>query len=175
LTDRNENICIAFKEGVTSTKIGALFGITHQRVQQILAENGISGKDGGISVNSKTIAAKKEREKRCLDKHGLSLGEYLNIAKNKSSSGLSPQARFQRQKQAAKDRGIGWSLNFNEWWSIWHQSGKWDKRGRKTGQYVMCRYMDIGAYSKENVYIDTCSNNISDQYLFRQELTGSRV
>lgn len=174
MIDRDETICKDFKSGVTMRKISDLLGITRQRVQQILAQNGLSQYDGGIQVKSKTISAREEREKVYIDKYGLTRDEYIRIEKTKPRPGRSPQVIYHSQRTAAKNRGIEWKFNFAAWWLVWCESGKWEQRGRMLGQYGMCRYMDIGPYSKENVYIDTCSNNSSDQYSFRESLTGSR-
>jgi len=151
--------------------ISDIFGISRQRVQQILALYGISRNDGGLSVSSKKRAKYEKREKEYIDKHGMTRKEYWEVAKNKTSAGSSPQFAYRAQRESAKHRGIEWDFNFNDWWQVWCQSGKWEERGRMLGQYVMCRYKDAGSYSTENTYIDTCSHNISDQYLFRRELT----
>lgn len=42
---------------------------------------------------------------------------------------------------------------------MWLISGKWEIRGRKNGQYCMCRYGDTGPYSKRNCYVDATNNN----------------
>lgn len=66
---------------------------------------------------------------------------------------------YSRQMSNAKQRGIKWLFNFEEWYYMWESSGKWDQRGRKKHQYVMCRYNDEGPYSFYNTRIDTADNN----------------
>ena len=69
---------------------------------------------------------------------------------------------YQQQKRNAKRRGIPFLLTFNEWIAIWETSGKLDYRGRKSGQYVMARPGDTGAYEQGNVKIITHIENTSE-------------
>lgn len=74
----------------------------------------------------------------------------------------TPRERFLGQRYHAARRGIPFLLSFEDWWSIWQASGKWEQRGRRSGQYQMCRKGDAGAYEKGNVYIATCFDNLAD-------------
>lgn len=47
---------------------------------------------------------------------------------------------------------------------MWLISGKWSERGKKSGQYVMCRFGDIGPYNKRNCYIGTVEQNGRDRW-----------
>ena len=76
----------------------------------------------------------------------------------------TPMGRFVRQKASANRRGIPWELSFDDWWGIWQESGKWEERGNKTGQFCMGRKNDIGPYSKENVMIIPSSKNSQDSW-----------
>lgn len=69
------------------------------------------------------------------------------------------QKKFTDQKSKAKHRGIDFNLTFEEWWSIWEQSGKWNERGIRKGQYVMSRIADQGGYTLDNVMIQTVGDN----------------
>lgn len=87
---------------------------------------------------------------------------------------------FASQKCHAKLRNIDFALSFEEWWDIWNKSNKWDMRGRKKGQYCMCRNGDAGPYSKLNVQIKTNDENIkeahkgvSESFQMRQRLSAS--
>lgn len=70
--------------------------------------------------------------------------------------------KYKCHKDAAKSRNIDFLLTFDEWWDIWNQSGKWEERGRKRGQYCMSRYGDTGSYSADNVFIQPHGQNIKD-------------
>lgn len=60
---------------------------------------------------------------------------------------------------AAKKRGIDFLLTFDQWLSWWQDTGKLELRGKRRGEYQMCRIGDTGPYSIENIYCDTVSNN----------------
>lgn len=70
----------------------------------------------------------------------------------------SPRGLFTGQRKAAKRRGIGWELTFEEWLSIW--ADKLPMRGR-TG-LVMARKGDVGPYAKGNVSIMTARDNLNE-------------
>jgi hypothetical protein len=67
-----------------------------------------------------------------------------------------------QHKGKSRYRGIEFLLTFEEWWSIWQASGKWELRGRRRGQYVMARYGDQGAYEAGNVRICPVSENVAE-------------
>jgi hypothetical protein len=74
---------------------------------------------------------------------------------------------------------IQWKLTFNEWLQIWIDSGKYEFRGPKKGQYCMSRYNDIGDYEVENVFIQQHSENVSQSRKgkdpWNKGLTGMQV
>lgn len=76
--------------------------------------------------------------------------------------------RYNCQKAACKNRfdregnSIEMKLSFEEWISIWKESGKWHLRGNGTGKYVMSRINDLGHYEADNVKIVKCEENSSE-------------
>ena len=72
---------------------------------------------------------------------------------------------YSGQKYKAKNRNIEWQFTF-ESWIIW-----WGiditKRGHKRGQLVMARYKDQGPYHPDNVRKATCSENVKEGQLQR--------
>ena len=72
------------------------------------------------------------------------------------------RARYAQQKCQADKRNVKWLFTFETWWKMWNDSGKWEQRGRKTGQYCMARKGDVGPYSVDNVDIVLVSVNTSD-------------
>ncbi len=141
-----------------------MFDITTQRIQQILASRGLSAKDGGQHLLAKRTEAKREAEmnQRIFDLLGMSRQEVKDLRGRYQTYQDSPFNRYRIQRSSALARSIEWRFNFSEWWKVWDQSGKYDKRGRETGQFVMARFNDIGPYSKDNVKIVTCSENCSE-------------
>jgi len=73
-----------------------------------------------------------------------------------------PRKKYVDQKANAKRRKIPFQLTFDQWWEIWSSSGKWNKRGRKKGQYCMARKDDCGSYSLGNVFIAPTSQNAGE-------------
>ena len=72
-----------------------------------------------------------------------------------------PINKFKQQRRQAKQRDISWQMTFEEWISVWQESGKWEQRGKRNGEYVMARQGDVGPYSVGNVYICLATENHS--------------
>ncbi|MRT13677.1 hypothetical protein GJV07_15455 [Enterobacteriaceae bacterium RIT711] len=150
-------LCEQFKLGKTHCELAALFGISRERARQILEENGLSGKDGGVSVKAKEKEALKV--KKHIKKYGCTPDQLNSLSCHYSQKSKSPLHAFLHQRTNARRRGVEWKLLFWEWWEIWCESGKWERRGRGAGHFCMCRKGDEGAYEKSNVYIDTVVHN----------------
>ncbi len=155
--------CRLFAEGMALAAIGRRFGVTKQRVHQVI-------KKAGIPSARKLAAAKRRadeeavRNARCLSVWGCTYAEWKRLRQTADRYDQTPMGRFQSQKSNAGKRGIEWRLTFQEWWSIWVDSGKWYRRGKMIGEYVLARFGDHGPYSVDNVYITTTSQNIRDGY-----------
>lgn len=78
------------------------------------------------------------------------------------------RAKYTRQMWNAKRRDIKWDISFEKWCQIWQDSGKWEERGRGPGGYVMARRDDTGAYSAENVEIQSLSENRKTSWAVRK-------
>jgi hypothetical protein len=157
---REQQMAALYKSGRTLEEIGSEFGVTRERVRQIIGHwFSMSRKDGGQSISSEKRKQQFEanRNNQCLKKWGCSWEQYCEIRVLKT-----PTRAFARQKENAKKRGIQWDLTLWQWWCIWQQSGKLSQRGRGQG-YVMCRRGDIGAYAVGNVFIATAIENSSSQ------------
>lgn len=168
ISQRNQDIIAAFREGKTLQQIGTQYGVTRQRVQQILRRYGIKRMDGGKSLQKRLArAARLEKKNRmCLEKHGMTWPAYRRlqmIGKGMMKAGarreITPIGAFTQQRQNAATRGIDWKLKLGEWWEIWTLSGKWAMRGKLEGHYVMARKGDEGPYAVGNVEIKTSSDN----------------
>lgn len=86
---------------------------------------------------------------------------------SEKSSSSTPKGKFRYHRKSAKKRNIPFLLTFDEWWKIWQDSGHWEERGTSPQSYVMCRKFDMGAYSVDNVYIETKSQNSRENLKYR--------
>lgn len=158
---REFQMAALYTSGKTLNEIGQEFGITRERVRQLLSKFfSINAKDGG--QHKRAIDKRSEfdakRNARSLKKWGCSYADYAKLRALKK-----PTRVFGRQKNSANQRDIEWNLTLWQWWSIWQQSGHWVSRGRGNG-YCMCRKGDQGPYSVDNVYIATSIKNIQDYW-----------
>lgn len=177
----SERAIAMYKAGNTLATIGSKFGVSRERVRQILKKHSITSMDGGQVISSflKTTD-KQERKRKATERKeraalriwGLTLDQYKEFVTKygTSSQASSPLAKYKSQHSNANKRGIPWQFTFADWWRVWQDSGKWELRGRGKG-YCMSRFGDSGPYSKENVYICTIGQNFSDSYLVRRKRT----
>jgi DNA-binding CsgD family transcriptional regulator len=158
LSSRDLAMSALYRDGKTLQEIGTAFGITRERVRQILSKKfGIFRCDGGQSVKAAKNRQQSlaQRDQYSLAHRGCTFAQYKSIPRKATNA-------FTSQKANAAKRGIGWNLTLWQWWCIWQQSGKWEQRGRGQG-YVMCRHGDEGPYAPENVFIDLAAVNSSQR------------
>lgn len=161
----------AYKKDMTLEDIGTCFGLTRERVRQIITKfNGgpvLGGKRILIALNKANVLKDKraKKEAKMFAAYGCSL-EFMEsvIGAIKPCDLRSPVRKYREQKSKARGRGIEFNLTFKEWWDIWQQSGHWNERGRGQG-YCMARVGDTGPYAVDNVEIKTIGENFSESYL----------
>jgi hypothetical protein len=83
-------------------------------------------------------------------------------AKNPAS--VAPRHTYALHKSGAKYRGIAFLFTFEEWMTIWVDSGKWEERGGGLEQFCMARHNDVGAYAVGNVKICTNRENFAENH-----------
>lgn len=166
-----------YKSGSTLENIGGAYGISRERVRQIIASTGLTRIDGGSSIRcflnsgKKISAAKVANEKteaRIRSTWAMSLDNYkAHVSEYGSSSEKSsPMAKYIQQRKTAQYRGIAWNFTFPEWWGVWQESGKWDERGLSKDGYVMARWGDgVVPYSVGTVHICTQSENSKESFI----------
>jgi len=170
--ERSKTMAAMYEGGCTLAQIGRQFGVTRERVRQIIKKrHGMNANSGGAyaKAEAKRLERRARLEAKCLQKDGCTLTQYremLALGRGLMKAGVprdrTPRGAFSGQKRNAKARGIGWELTFWQWWTIWQQSGHWEERGRGQG-YMMCRYGDVGPYAVGNIYIATGVHNGSVQ------------
>lgn len=105
-------------------------------------------------------------------------GVYANVdfGSGRINHELRHQWRAFKQHQGnAALRNVEWALSFDEWWAIWRESGKWDKRGAKIGQYCMSRVGDTGPYAIGNVFINLASENVGSAHRGKRQSESHRL
>src|SRR5258708_20675452 len=83
--------------------------------------------------------------------------------------------KFKAHKDNARSRGIPFELTFEQWMSIWRNSGRLSQRGRGRGEFVMARFGDIGPYAVDNVQIVTTGQNVRETYCPPSRLEDCRI
>jgi DNA-binding CsgD family transcriptional regulator len=169
-----------YKSGQTQDQIGRMYGITRERVRQIIKKVGVVGKDGGATVKSQRNKEWKDKRRAFrLDQsymriYGCTYAEFEAMGwepKEKRKGGLAWAYRY--QKHNASLRSIPWRFSIVSWYAVWVESGKLSERGRSGDSYVMARYSDTGPYSPANVYITTLRDNSRDYQAHRLGRTPS--
>lgn len=159
-TGRVQQMAALYRSGKTLNEIGQQYGVTRERVRQLLTKfYGIRAPDGGMHKTAEVKRGKFEarRNAKSLKRWGCNFDQYVSLRDMRK-----PTRAYASQRQNAAKRSIGWELNLWQWWSIWQQSGKWAQRGRGQG-YMMCRKGDLGPYAIDNVFIATGCENSSNQ------------
>lgn len=160
---RAADMRLRYENGETLEAIGARYGVTRERVRQILTGRfGTRAKDGGQSEISrrKRREFQKKRDGRSMRMWGCCYRDYHRILKHPDK----PTYAYWAQRKNAIHRKIGWELNLWQWWRLWEQSGHWNERGNGKG-YCMCRLNDVGPYAVDNVYIATGTDNMKDHWV----------
>lgn len=133
ISARNQRMAELYKQGSTLQEIGQLYGITRERVRQILlADHGLRGNDGGASLTAalERAARLNKMEARYQRKYGCSRADYRAIRK---AGGTRP---FTELKRNAANAGYKVELKLFQWWTLWQESGHWNDRGRGYGYWL---------------------------------------
>lgn len=166
---RAQRMCALYRGGMTLQEIGTAYGLTRERVRQILAREGLSRTDGGIAgkaarkVEVKAAARLARDNAKTMLRFGCDFATLLRLNEGRRGYAKGTAARaYLQQKRSAEHRGIKWQMSFPEWRAVWEKSGRWDDRGRQANSYVMARVQDFGPYAPWNVYVTTLAANVVD-------------
>lgn len=124
----------------------------------------------------------RKRRAKLGERGGLARARNLPPRSERPPPAKTPRYYFTLQRKSARERGVAWEMTFEEWLAVWVESGKWEQRGRKKGQYVMARHGDVGPYKVGNVSIVTTEQNIREArhskpsagYSYRPDKSASR-
>ena len=144
-----------YRQGLTLAVIGDQYGITRERVRQLLNKAGVGADDGGSHVVARLKGESKQRKRDalCLAKWGLTFAEMKPLRANNATRA------YASQRAHSRNRGIEFTLSLADWWAVWSASGRWEQRGRGKGSYCMSRINDAGGYTVGNVCIKLCTEN----------------
>lgn len=151
-----------YRDGETLQQIANTYGVSRERIRQILRKINVDGTEGGSARTArlKKLRKRADWDRRMLRKYGCTVAEWRYINDRYGTGERSPFGAYRRQKENARKRDIPFRLTFWDWWMLWYESGKWEQRGIRHGQYVMSRYGDEGAYEVGNVHIVLSVENI---------------
>ena len=158
LAERDSKISELYRHGIVREEIGRMYGISGQRVSQILNGMCIKSKDGGSTIRALVSLRYKKKSDSYQSFHityGCSREDVMSL-NNKLIPGDkgSWAAMYSTQRNnAISHRGIEWKFTFPQWLKIWKDSGHLHERGRIKGKYVMSRICDLGAYEENNIKI----------------------
>jgi hypothetical protein len=151
-----------YRNGATLKQIGERYGITRERVRQILTKlYGMDARHGGARViaRRRAISHTARKDAKCLDKHGCSYAQYkelIEMGRSLTGAGIgaarTPVRAFAQQRNNALRCGYPWKLTLWQWWTVWQKSGHWSERGRGNG-YWLTRRDKTGPFIVENVFI----------------------
>ncbi len=137
-----DEIIALYKSGQTLEEVADGFGVTRERIRQVLRLWGIDARSGGSSKRAeiRRLAREEAREERCMEQWGQTLTEHA-----------STPDRLRRVYATARSNrhswGDEWTLLFADWLTAWeghlHESRK----------YWLTRIDDNGPWSKENVHV----------------------
>lgn len=152
---RRAKMAEMYRQGITLAKIAAQFGMTRERVRQIISVAGMSRGNGGARVvaDARKKSLELAREAKCLAEYGLPYAVIRQLKRDRV------MVAYRSQKKSAAMRGIKFNLTFAQWFAVWQASGKLHLRGRGKGKYVMSRMSDDGGYELGNVHIQLATEN----------------
>src|SRR3954462_10338761 len=123
---RDEEIRTLFLSGETLQKIGDRFGVSRERVRQILRRIGISSDEGGSHIGvvhrnaERRRRHEEKREARISETYGCTYAEFLEANEGKLAKHLGSFAqRYKSQKHSAHARGVAWRISLPEWKGMW--------------------------------------------------------
>lgn len=156
--------------GVKLAVIAREYGVSGEGIRRIIKK--VDSSKIGVSRQARADRSRirflKYADDRCMKSWGMHKEEFDQhvLLWGALVVNGSPLQRFVAQRKNARSRSISWELTFVEWWQIWHESGKWDRRGCRPDDFVMARRGDLDTpYSKETVFICTSLQNLHDGFI----------
>lgn len=158
---RDREIARRFLARETLTEIADDYGITRERVRQIVRREGVTPQQRGEPQRRRDAierqkkrekARKRAREERIKQRWGISAQQYDKLRAYDENLNRTPMGQFQYYKHSSNARGVPFNLEFKDWWALWRQH--WHKRGRNDREKLVMVRKDFGRpIEKGNVQV----------------------
>lgn len=149
MSERDSSMAAQYRSGAVLKDIATPYGLTRERVRQIVRKAGLTAQDGGICVR----VQKSTAIETALKDHSSRIRRGCSFADYKKLRGAGVTYHFTVFRKNCDVHNIELQLNLWQWWQIWEASGHWDERGRGRG-YQMRRINKHGPYSLDNTVIE---------------------
>lgn len=83
--------------------------------------------------------------------------------------------RYTMHRNNAKQRGIAFEIEFDDWLAWWKETGHYHERGREVGKYVMGRIGDVGPYKLGNIVCQQAQVNSTAAHLGKTRSAETRA
>lgn len=145
---RDTELAEKFKAGTLAIELAAFYGLSRQRVIQIVTKEGVSREDGGFSLRCKQaiLAKNQTRATKLSPAYGITYAELEPIPE-------AARLAYSAQRRAVVCLKMTWLFTLGTWWAVWVKSGVFAERGTKKGQYRMERKPSRPEWSPASVAI----------------------
>lgn len=145
---RNTRIISRFLEGETLTAIGLCYGLSRQRIFQILKKHEVNPAIGGSALKrqNKGLAKNRIRAEKTSNAYGITRAALTLIP-------IEARQAYSSQRRSVSISNTGWNFNLETWWNLWLQSGSFAQRGPRCGQFQMRRRNPDAHWEPANVFI----------------------
>lgn len=150
----------------TQEQIANTYGVSRERIRQILAIYNITSKDSPRVVRDRDKRAAREiaRLGRFMPGCGCTMGE-LETIRSESREAIRVYREFRHNVVTRK---LPVELTLPQWWALWKASGKWAQRGRGHG-YGIGRIDPRKGFTLDNVTITTGADQVRRLRAFMPE------
>lgn len=161
--ERTRRMCEAHDAGASMWDIAREWGVSRERVRQILKNHG-GGRTGAGQTERKRAARAGARAlawgASVAARYGCTpeqLEEVKRVGREMIAAGAgvetTPLRAYSMQKSNVQNNdGIEWRITFWEWWCAWRDSGRWAARGRGRG-YQLVRVDRSLPFRADNVEV----------------------
>jgi len=110
---RNADLVARFMKGETSSELGIQYGLTRQRVLQILKQLGVEITKGGFALKCQQVQAIRQalRQAEINQSYGTSRAAVAAIP-------AEVRRAYSSQRRWVSSAGMGWAFTLESWWAM---------------------------------------------------------